>query len=98
MKMKGTRQSNDGRVVPLLPEMPLLISVPIFRLSRSVWCPPIKSSLSPPRIERCDRSATECEGNEECEDYAEHADDCAYLQWIERNKSQRHFIERQIEM
>jgi hypothetical protein len=95
LKIKGTEQPNNRRVIRLLTERPPPVSAPIFRLSGSRGSL-LGLSLPPARIEQFDGSATEDERNEECEDYAEHTDDCACLKWIEQNKRQRYFIAEQI--
>jgi len=94
--MKGIEQPNNRGVIRLLTERPPPVPVAVFRLSESPRCSLLGTALPPARIEQRDGSATEDERNEECEDYAEHADDCAYLKWIEQNKRQRYFIAEQI--
>jgi hypothetical protein len=90
-----TSPVNSKRAAWLLTKGPSLTPAPIFR-SANPWYTLLEGPLPIARIERRESSAAEDEENEGYEDCAEHADGCAYLEWLKQNKKQREFISKQI--
>jgi hypothetical protein len=92
--LRITSPVNSKRAVRLFTKDPSLTPVPIFRSANPRYML-LEGPFPIARIERRESSA-EDEESPEYEDYAEHADGCAYLKWREQNKKQRYFISKQI--